>query len=278
MGGRDQLEAFVRLVARRLTFDVAQLIAKPVAAPSYLASSFMFRAYYGVSGAYDSVHRLLDQAIRTMFSETVSPSERAEQQQRYPGVGLNLSAIPEMSALVPALASLPARAELRTHYQVIPVAQSSDPKKHAVERDDKTGRMHSLGHDNIVGSGALLDALGATRRMRGPSSAPPSPQPPVPKSTRATVRRGSIGEAVVELQRLLNNAVASIPALDVDGIFGRKTDASVGTFQRQSELVVDHIVGDRTWAALDAAAPADPVPVAALSGPAGTGSGANADA
>lgn len=109
----------------------------------------------------------------------VNRMEKQEQSQRLPGAGLNLSAVPELATLIPALAAHPNKAELRKHYQVIPVAESSDRKAHAAGLDDATGRMHSLGHDNIVGSGALLNALSATKSMR--------PSPPAPKPSPHTV-------------------------------------------------------------------------------------------
>jgi peptidoglycan hydrolase-like protein with peptidoglycan-binding domain len=68
--------------------------------------------------------------------------------------------------------------------------------------------------------------------------------PPV----RPTLRRGSRGADVVELQRRLAAAGADPGA--VDGIFGSLTDAAVRTFQRLRGLGVDGIVGAQTWAAL----------------------------
>ena len=66
---------------------------------------------------------------------------------------------------------------------------------------------------------------------------------------RPTLRRGSKGNAVRELQGRLNARGAS-PRLNVDGDFGPKTDAAVRRFQSSRGLVVDGIVGPRTWAAL----------------------------
>ena len=37
----------------------------------------------------------------------------------------------------------------------------------------------------------------------------------------------------------------------IDGVFGKKTDAAVRAFQKAKGLVVDGIVGAKTWAALD---------------------------
>jgi peptidoglycan hydrolase-like protein with peptidoglycan-binding domain len=63
-----------------------------------------------------------------------------------------------------------------------------------------------------------------------------------PPSPRPVLRRGSIGEAVRELQRLLGIAA--------DGQFGPITDLAVRAFQRRTQLLPDGIVGRMTWAAL----------------------------
>lgn len=57
-----------------------------------------------------------------------------------------------------------------------------------------------------------------------------------------TVKKGSRGDAVKTLQRALN-------LLD-DGIFGPLTDEAVREFQMANGLVVDGIVGAKTWAKL----------------------------
>ena len=62
-----------------------------------------------------------------------------------------------------------------------------------------------------------------------------------------TLKYGSKGYFVRELQRLLNKVGY---ALKVDGIFGVRTRAAVKDFQRQNLLVVDGIVGIRTWTKL----------------------------
>lgn len=57
-----------------------------------------------------------------------------------------------------------------------------------------------------------------------------------------TIKLGSRGESVKELQRRLN--------LAVDGIFGKLTDEAVKDFQTAHQLKADGIVGAKTWAAL----------------------------
>lgn len=58
-----------------------------------------------------------------------------------------------------------------------------------------------------------------------------------------TLRKGSKGEDVKQLQRLLR--------LAVDGIFGRITEEAVRDYQRRNGLKADGIVGDETWKKLN---------------------------
>ena len=64
----------------------------------------------------------------------------------------------------------------------------------------------------------------------------------------ATVRQNSTGQAVRAAQHLLKTKFGY--DLNVDGIFGPKTDAAVEDFQSKHHLVVDGIVGPMTWQAL----------------------------
>lgn len=75
---------------------------------------------------------------------------------------------------------------------------------------------------------------------------------PAPKPTgRPTIRRGSTGQAVRDLQAYLRRVYpAYAKNLTVDGIFGTATEKAVAEFQRRAGLAVDGIVGPRTWAAL----------------------------
>ena len=64
-----------------------------------------------------------------------------------------------------------------------------------------------------------------------------------------TLRRGSQGENVKYLQNLLNYIYGQ--NLKLDGIFGAATEASVKRFQKEENLVVDGIVGPKTWQRLE---------------------------
>ncbi len=66
---------------------------------------------------------------------------------------------------------------------------------------------------------------------------------------RATIRKGSKGDAVREAQQLLN-AWDSRLQLAEDGIFGAATKAAVEAFQLAHGLTVDGVLGPKTWAVL----------------------------
>jgi peptidoglycan hydrolase-like protein with peptidoglycan-binding domain len=83
-----------------------------------------------------------------------------------------------------------------------------------------------------------------------------------------TVREGSRGTAVRELQTLLKNK--GFNPGPVDGAFGPKTKAAVLSYQRANGLVADGIVGPKTWGKLKGSSGPSPTPSPAP-GPAGRG-------
>lgn len=68
---------------------------------------------------------------------------------------------------------------------------------------------------------------------------------------RPTLRNGSRGDAVRELQEKLLSFGFSLPKYGADGKFGDETDSAVRLFQSLHGLYVDGVVGEKTWAALD---------------------------
>jgi hypothetical protein len=68
--------------------------------------------------------------------------------------------------------------------------------------------------------------------------------------SRITIKKGSKGSIVAELQSLLNAATSPSPPLDTDGDFGEKTRQAVIAFQKSGNLKQDGIVGKATWTAL----------------------------
>ena len=67
---------------------------------------------------------------------------------------------------------------------------------------------------------------------------------------RPTLRLGSKGNDVRELQEMLLQAGESLPRFGADGDFGSETLAAVRSFQRKHQLAVDGVVGKNTWAKL----------------------------
>ena len=63
-----------------------------------------------------------------------------------------------------------------------------------------------------------------------------------------TLRRGSQGDEVADLQTILNARYGA--DLDVDGNFGKATEAAVKAFQKSHGLTADGVVGAKTWKAL----------------------------
>lgn len=70
---------------------------------------------------------------------------------------------------------------------------------------------------------------------------------------RLTLRKGSRGVAVVELQQLLNAGWRDLE-IEEDGVFGTDTLLAVKAFQEYAGLTADGVVGKLTWAALVAEA------------------------
>jgi len=71
-----------------------------------------------------------------------------------------------------------------------------------------------------------------------------------PKKVYPTVRKGTRGPFVKELQTKLNTQIKA--GLVVDGIFGAKTLKAVMDYQKVKGLSIDGICGPKTWAVLNA--------------------------
>jgi len=88
----------------------------------------------------------------------------------------------------------------------------------------------------VADAGAGDGAAGAA-----PANAQPAAQAPQGDDYNQTMRRGSRGEGVKQLQQALGMR-------QVDGIFGPATERAVRTFQQNSNIKVDGIVGPETRA------------------------------
>lgn len=84
-------------------------------------------------------------------------------------------------------------------------------------------------------------------------------------TTFPILSKGSTGDDVKHLQSRLNYIYGS--ELEIDGIFGEKTEAVLKKFQRDYGLVVDGIAGSQTWNRLETiySTPVNPKPLPILS-------------
>lgn len=79
----------------------------------------------------------------------------------------------------------------------------------------------------------------------------PPVSPPAKKSNfTKLLRYGDRGEEVKELQRLLLKRQYDLGEFGADGVFGKLTLRAVKAFQKSQGLVIDGIVGVKTWAKL----------------------------
>ena len=107
--------------------------------------------------------------------------------------------------------------------------------------DPETGRFINADgventDDELLGCNMYIYCLNNPVMLIDPSGCAPK-----------TIRRGSRGASVVELQEFLNTQGYS---LAVDGIFGPLTEAAVRGFQSTNGLSVDGIVGAQTWGSI----------------------------
>jgi peptidoglycan hydrolase-like protein with peptidoglycan-binding domain len=130
------------------------------------------------------------------------------------------------------------------------LVEAHDHYSGSAQRQEHVAALHQWGPDLV--RRAVVAILG----QRGPEGVSPAAAEPPPAveahpTLWPTLRRGDRGEAVAELQRRL--------LVTADGIFGPGTEAAAKAAQARLGLVVDGIVGARTWAALSAS-PAGPPP------------------
>ena len=85
--------------------------------------------------------------------------------------------------------------------------------------------------------------------------------PADPAAAHPTLREGSHGPAVQEMQDKLGQALTAGGPVTTDGRFGPTTSLRVRRFQRARGLTPDGVVGPATWTALEAAAAGVPAPV-----------------
>lgn len=95
-------------------------------------------------------------------------------------------------------------------------------------------------HFEIVGSAAAVAAVADRIRRTGGTDPTPAPTP-----TGGNLQRGSTGDRVKTLQRVLNAWYPNL-RLVTDGIFGPATEKAVRDMQARAGLAVDGIAGPAT--------------------------------
>lgn len=131
----------------------------------------------------------------------------------------------------------------------VPASKRAAIRAAAAERGlrwggDYTSRPDEMHFEVIVGRDRMRQIVA---RIQGKPSTAPKPRP----AGRPTIRKGSTGQPVRDVQNRLKTAYPRYARhLVVDGIFGAATDKAVREFQRRAGLAVDGIVGRNTWAKL----------------------------
>lgn len=153
------------------------------------------------------------------------------------------------------------------------------PSLRARPRHAKPSRLRTISCTAGLSTVVALPLAGLTATPAAAHSAPAAPSAsapaPAPTTSGPTLRQGSRGTAVSDLQRRLGG-------LSVDGVFGSRTRGAVTSFQSARGLAADGVVGPRTWAALGggsvAAGPASAPAVAPAATGASVGAAAVAEA
>jgi peptidoglycan hydrolase-like protein with peptidoglycan-binding domain len=123
-------------------------------------------------------------------------------------------------------------------------------------------RRFGLTPDGIVGPvtwNRLYSVYRDTKNLEVPPYVPPTDTEPAPTPTPTPdfdgtmLRVGTTGQRVRFIQEYLNTirmTYPDIPELNVDGVFGPRTQEAVIAFQRQFMLTPDGVVGPVTWGEL----------------------------
>jgi hypothetical protein len=133
------------------------------------------------------------------------------------------------------------------------------------------------GHVGLyIGNGTVIEAMGtqngvttskitATKwthwgELKGvtydgsvPAADPADPAEDNVTKWRPTIRKGSKGTVVREMQEMLDKLGYSLGICGIDGDYGTATAAAVRAFQSDNRLVTDGVCGPMTWDALEKA-------------------------
>jgi peptidoglycan hydrolase-like protein with peptidoglycan-binding domain len=178
--------------------------------------------------------------------------EQLKQQPRRNSTGRDPATAPKAPATGLAAKGLPASAALLGGEQLQRSQQQALVEQIGQVQGNRRlqGMMVALQRDPGAApadlSGFGLPGFTLQRQDEGNPVAPPDPGTTI----HPTVRYGSRGPAVEELQQKLNQ-YGTTPPLVVDGIFGPLTRAAVVAFQQENGLAADGIVGPLTWGRID---------------------------
>jgi putative peptidoglycan binding protein len=147
-----------------------------------------------------------------------------------------------------------------------PARRRQTIQRQSIEEDDPLGSGRGGGGAGGGGATATVapapPGAGSFTEFLEPDFGGPAAKPEKP---RPTLRKGSRGPSVVELQGRLNDRGAD-PPLETDGAFGKLTKAAVMAYQSKNSLSLDGVVGPLTWASLTASQPDIPPDVDPLAG------------
>ena len=134
------------------------------------------------------------------------------------------------------------------------------------KKDSKGKRTKTLEHTGLYYNGETVECSNGVQHSTTlnkkwevwgvPACVGTVPPPsPTPTPSKPTLKRGSKGEYVTLAQTELIQKGYSCGSFGADGQFGAATEAAVKLFQRDHGLTADGIIGQKTWAALDAVEP-----------------------
>lgn len=138
------------------------------------------------------------------------------------------------------------------------------------KKDSKGHRTNTLEHTGFYYNGETVECSGKVKsemtidkkwEVWGVPMCVDGVIPTPTPTTKPTLRRGDRGVYVTLAQTELTNKGYSCGDKGADGIFGKATENAVKAFQRDHKdadgnpLSVDGIIGQKTWFALDGAAP-----------------------
>lgn len=108
---------------------------------------------------------------------------------------------------------------------------------------------HALTPDGICGPLTWESLRGGKSPSEGQET-PDTGKPAQSAGQRPTIRKGSRGEAVKEMQTLLVKAGCNLPLYGIDSHCGSETVAAIKAYQTANGLTADGICGPLTWAKL----------------------------